>query len=215
MSGVEADRAERPGEVTLLLRPWTESDAAALREAIDEDVDHVRPWLSWTLEEPATLERTRVRLRGWVEDFRKGRAFRFAITAADRPSVILGGVSLAHRVGPRARDIGYWVRRSAAGKGIATAATCALANHAFAQGDVDRLVIQCDVTNTRSAAMARALGFEYLRKVTTTYPDGSPRPVLQFEMTRGAWERDNSAAFLARAQRVVVASPASPPASEP
>lgn len=55
----------------LLLRPWAESDAPALREAIDEDVGHLKPWLSWTLEEPATLERTRARLVEWVDQFRR------------------------------------------------------------------------------------------------------------------------------------------------
>lgn len=101
----------------LRLRPWTVADAGALREAIDEDVEHLRPWLTWTLEEPATLERTRERLGEWVARVRAGRAKRFAITPVDRPERILGGAHLNWRDGPAAYDLGYWVRGSAARHG--------------------------------------------------------------------------------------------------
>ena len=186
----------------LLLRPWAESDASGLREAIDEDVGHVRPWLSWSLEEPSTLEHTRVRLCGWVEQFRMGHAFRYAITPLDRPSLILGGAHLNCRVGPAAHDVGYWVRRSAARQGIATAAVSTLAVHAFTHRSVDRLVIQCDVANTASAALARALGFQFTQAATAMYPDGTPRPVYQFEMIRESYRARHATTLRERARRV-------------
>lgn len=180
---VKPIESSEPG-FALLLRPWTEADAVGLREAIDEDVDHLKPWLSWTLEEPATLEQTRQRLVGYIDQFRSGTAFRYAINARDRPRVILGGAGLSCRFGPGAHDIGYWVRKSAVRQGIATAATSRLAVTAFARPDLKRLIIQCDVANTRSAAMARTLGFEFTGAATTEYPDGTPRPVYRFELSR-------------------------------
>jgi RimJ/RimL family protein N-acetyltransferase len=173
--------------IQLILRPWQVADAEGLRAAIDEDIDHIRPWLSWTVEEPATLDRTRERLADYVRQFRAGQAFRYAVTPAGVTTTILGGVSLNTRVGPAAHDLGYWVRKSATGRGIEGAAASAVIVHAFEARSVERVVAQCDVENANSASFARHLGFEYLRAVQAEYPDGAPRPLLQFEMDRDAY----------------------------
>ena len=190
----------------LLLRPWVEADAPELRRAIDDDVTHVKPWLSWSLEEPASLEKTRARLATHIEQFRTGQAYRYAITPADRPSTILGGASLNTRVGPSAHDVGYWVRKSAARQGIAAAAVAALVVLAFDERGVHRLVIQCDTANTVSAAFARHLGFQYAGAVDARFPDGSPRPVLQFEMVRERFRDQHEPALRQRARRVCLVS---------
>ena len=198
----ESDAAAPYGRDTpLLLRPWMEADAEGLRAAIDEDVSHLKPWLSWTLEEPASLACTRARLLRWVEHFRSGRASRYAIVPLDRPSLILGGAHLGRRVGPEAHDVGYWVRGSAARRGIAAAAVSRLVCHAFEQTAVRRLVIQCDAANTRSVAFARALGFEAIGAATLANPDGSPRPVLRYEMTRESFRLHHAPALRQRARR--------------
>lgn len=210
-SSIPSDR-EAPA---LVVRPWVATDAPALRAAIDEDVEHIRPWLSWSREEPATLERTAARIETWVEDFRAGRVHRFAITSPERQHEILGGVWLGQRVGPHARDLGYWIRRSATRQGIAGAAAAAMVNLAFDDPDTERVIVRCDVANDRSAALARALGFAFLDAVTITYPDGSPRPALEFEMTREKWHADHAPAFRARARNVIIAEIPPPPATEP
>jgi len=171
----------------LLLRPWKEADASGLRQAIDEDIDHLRPWMGWMRGEPATLSSTVDRLADWVEQFRSGRGFRYAIVRAEQPAVILGGANLNCRFGPTAHDVGYWVRRSAIGQGIAGSAAARLIVYAFSKPHIERLVIQSDVGNDPSAGMAWALGFEYLESVTITYDDGSPRPIHRFEMKRSGF----------------------------
>jgi RimJ/RimL family protein N-acetyltransferase len=191
-------------DADVVLRPWSEEDAAGVREAIDEDVGHLKPWLSWTLDEPVSLDRTRARLADYVEQFRTGRAYRYAITRADGPSSILGGVSLNQRVGPCAHDVGYWIRRSATRQGVAGAAVCALAIRAFEGRGIHRLVIQCDVANIVSAAFARRLGFEPVGAAEARHADGSPRPVLQFEMLLESYRQQHQAAFHVRARRVVL-----------
>lgn len=188
----------------LLLRPWTEADALALREAIDEDVSHVKPWMSWSREEPATLEQTRTRLRRFIDEFAAGRALRFAITRPDRPERILGGAHLNERVGPNARDLGYWVRASATRQGIASAAASALAIRALARPDVHRLVIQCDVGNAASEAVALALGFRFTAVVTGAYTDGTRRMLCEFEMLRAEFEARHISRLCRRADRVTV-----------
>jgi RimJ/RimL family protein N-acetyltransferase len=201
---VNAETDRGSVDPVLLLRPWAESDATALREAIDEDVDHLKPWLSWTLEEPATLERTRARLRSYIEQFAKGSALRFAIVPTEDPVRILGGAGLATRFGPDAHDLGYWVRRAATGRGIARSAIAALGIHAFAARHVTRLMIQCDVANERSVTFARSLGFRSIGRAVTEYPNGTPRPVLRFEMSRADFDNGNASAFRELARKVAI-----------
>jgi RimJ/RimL family protein N-acetyltransferase len=190
----------------LLLRPWSEADAQGLRAAIDEDLDHLKPWLGWTLEEPATLERTRERLRGYEAAFREGSAFRYAILDDARPGPILGGVHLASRAGPGAHDVGYWVRRSAARRGIASAAVSALVIQAFERRGVDRVLARCDTANRKSVALVRALGFRPVGEAVVAYPDGTPRPVHELELTADGLT-DHEADLRRRARRVRVAVP--------
>lgn len=186
----------------LTLRPWALSDAVALRAALDEDVSHLKPWLSWTLEEPATLEQTRDRLRKWIAAFETHRGYRYAIVPSARPWEILGGANLNMRFGPDAHDVGYWVRKSAVRQGIAAAAVARLAVHAFEERKVERLVLQSDVANVISASFARALGFEPIGEATIAYPDGSPRPLFRFELTRRRYLDVVAPAYRARARRV-------------
>lgn len=195
----------------LVLRPWAVTDAIALREAIDEDVSHLRPWLSWTLDEPVSLERTRAKLAGWVRQFQTGYAYRYAIREASRPATILGGAMLNSRVGPTAHAIGYWVRRSATGRGIAGAAVAALVAQSFQLPHVGRVVIECDPANAASAGFARHLGFEYVGQLTSYFPDGTPRPILQFEMQRGDYEARHGPDLWSRARVVSIVGPSIPP----
>lgn len=186
----------------LLLRPWAVPDAEGLREAVDEEVSHLKPWLSWTLDEPASREGTRERLRRWVEDFRLGRGFRWAVTRPERPASILGGASLNRRVGPDAHDVGYWVRASATRRGIAAAAVSRLLVHAFEDRGVGLVVAQCDVANEASGAFATALGFTSAGETVNRYPDGSPRPVERFEMRRAEYIAEHGRELRRRARRV-------------
>lgn len=186
----------------LILRPWHVGDAPGLRKAIDEDLDHLRPWLTWTLEEPASLEQTRLRLARHAAQFRAGRALRHAITPAADSSTILGGANLYVHEAPGARGVGYWVRRSATRKGIAGAAVSALVLEAFRDATVDRVTLQCDTANAVSATFALRLGFMLVGELLHSYPDGSPRPVLDLAMTRSRFLKGCGPALRVRAQRV-------------
>lgn len=175
--------------MNITLRPWSVADAAQLRAAIDEDVAHLQPWMNWSREEPRTLAQTEERLREFADDFATGRSFRYAITPADNPQYILGGASLHARVGPNAFEIGYWVRRSATRKGIASAAVKRLIGEAFEMRGADRVEIQCDVANLASATVARKLGFREAEEFVGMHPDGSPRRLRRFELDRRSADR--------------------------
>lgn len=188
-------------EPDLLLRPWALEDAPALRAAIDEDVDHIRPWLTWSLEEPATLEHTRERIAGWIEQVRSGVARRYVVAPAADSATILGGANLYTRGEASERGVGYWLRRSATGQGVADAAVAALVIAAFREPRVDRIVIECDLENEASARFAGRMGFASAGRAERMYPDGAPRVVRVFGMTRERFS-DAAAAHEENARRV-------------
>jgi len=72
----------------------------------------------------------------------------------------LGGIwlsSIDWRV--PAMEIGYWVRVSAQGQGYVTEAVTLLCKLAFITFAAERISIQCEAANTKSANIARRLGF--------------------------------------------------------
>jgi RimJ/RimL family protein N-acetyltransferase len=165
----------------LLLRPWRPDDAPALRAAIDESLDSLRPWISWAAEEPTPLPVLAARLAGYAEDFQEGRRWRYAVVER-RTGHLLGGASLHPYPGPGALEVGYWVRSSQHRRGIAGAAAAALTRHAFRAHGVDRAEIWCDPGNVPSASVARALGFAHAGSRMMTRPDGGDRPVEVYRL---------------------------------
>lgn len=87
-----------------------------------------------------------------------GAAYAVADPATDR---LLGGIGLSNPVPARGQaEIGYWVAPWARGRGVATAATRALAGQAFAAG-VARLELLTHEENAASMRVALAAGFRY------------------------------------------------------
>jgi RimJ/RimL family protein N-acetyltransferase len=138
------------------LRPYAASDAEALYEAARESVAEVFPWLSWchagyTLAEAREWASSREPLAA------AGQEHNFVIVdAQDR---FLGACGL-NQINPlhRYANLGYWLRTSATGRGIATEASRQLARFAFGKTDLVRLEIVCAVGNVRSQRVAERAG---------------------------------------------------------
>jgi len=79
-------------------------------------------------------------------------------------------------------SIGYWLAASAEGHGYMTEAASALVEYALRELGARRLEITCDARNTRSAAVARRLGFEQegLLRNHMRLSDGALRDTLVF-----------------------------------
>ncbi|HEX6559452.1 MAG TPA: GNAT family N-acetyltransferase [Longimicrobiales bacterium] len=157
-----------------LLRAWRSSDAAEFRAAVDETLPDLTRWLNWAHHEPATLAETGRRLAEYESDFRLGLRWRYAIVDAQTAS-ILGGASIHQRIGVGGRDLGYWLRTSARGRGIMTATVHELTRHAFEADDVERVEIHCDHGNDRSSAVPLRLGFKVVGEFLRTRPTGEQR----------------------------------------
>jgi ribosomal-protein-serine acetyltransferase len=142
----------------VVVRPYTEDDAAGLEAAVAASREHLAPFMAWASLPVAGVEWR----RGWLREVIAGEAaggdrYRGFFDADTGEQVGAGG--LHRRVGLRAWEIGYWVRVDRTRQGIATAAVAALVAEAFADPDVDAVEIHHDVANGASGAVARAAGF--------------------------------------------------------
>ncbi|GAA1975910.1 GNAT family N-acetyltransferase [Amycolatopsis minnesotensis] len=144
---------------TILLRRWRADDVAAVRRAVAESIDHLRPWTSWVADGypvEAAREFIDTTRRRWDERV----TFDYAITISGE---IVGGCGLMTRLGPGAFEIGYWVHRARTGEGIITKTVERLAEVAFGIG-AERVVIIHDELNERSGAVPARLGFRLLER---------------------------------------------------
>jgi RimJ/RimL family protein N-acetyltransferase len=135
----------------MIIRPYRVGDAAALSEAIEASIDHLRPWMPWIADEPRTLAQR----QAWI---REGAVEAIGIFDEDNRTVI-GGTGLHARIGDGGLEIGYWVRAERVGQGIATRVAAELTMAAFDRPGIERVEIHCDEANVASAAIPRALGF--------------------------------------------------------
>lgn len=61
----------------------------------------------------------------------------------------------------RKAEIGYWLDREYAGKGIMIRSCKALIDHSFSELDLNRLTIRCAMENIRSCNIPKQLGFAF------------------------------------------------------
>lgn len=144
----------------LVLRPYKLEDAEQLKDAITETLDLLLPWMPWAKEEPQTLEQKRSLISGWKKDWISGKDFVFGIFNFD--GVLVGSTGLHLRVGPRALETGYWMRKKFQGKGYATEAAYAMTKTGFLFSDIDHMIIKCDPTNKISAKIPVKLEYEFI-----------------------------------------------------
>jgi len=142
----------------LVVRCWQPEDARLLKEALDSSLDHLRPWLPWAADEPQPLAAKVELLRRFRGAFDLGEDFVYGIFSADGSEVV-GGTGLHTRVGEGAFEIGYWIRASRVGEGLATEAAGALTRVALEVCGADRVEIRVDPANERSLSVPRKLGF--------------------------------------------------------
>ena len=163
----------------LVVRCWQPTDAAALKEALDPSVEHLRPWLPWAHEEPKPLAEKAELLRTFRGMFDLDQDYIYGILERDE-SRVLGGTGLHTRLTDDAREIGYWIRRDAEGHGYITETVSALTRVGFELGGLSRIEIRCNPDNHRSAAVPRRLGYRHVDTVDDT--DGEPTMIWALDV---------------------------------
>lgn len=144
------------GIMAITIRPYALGDAPALFEAATESIPDVFPWLPWCHPGYRVDE-----AEAWVERqvgaFARAEEFEFVIQSPSGRFLGGCGINLLDRVHLRA-NLGYWVRSSAAGQGVAPAAAVLAAQWAFTHTALVRLEIITTVTHIRSQRVAEKTG---------------------------------------------------------
>jgi len=144
----------------LVIRCYNPSDAQLLKTAIDESLDHLRPWMPWASDEPEELQGKIDRLRRFRGEFDLNRNFVYGIFDLEE-KFIIGGCGLHPRIGFNALEIGYWIHANHIRKGYGTEMAAALTRIAFEVEKVKRVEIHCDPTNIGSASIPKKLGYTH------------------------------------------------------
>jgi RimJ/RimL family protein N-acetyltransferase len=170
----------------VVARCWEPSDAPALKEAVDASLDELRRWMPWAKNEPQTIDEKVQLLRRFRGQFDLGQEFVYGLFSRDESEVV-GGSGFHTRAGGEAFEIGYWIRTSRAGDGLATEVTAALTRVAFELCGVDRMEIQVEPSNERSMRIPLKLGYAEearLRRRLEAEPGGEPRDTVVFTIFR-------------------------------
>lgn len=144
----------------LLLRAPDPKDAEAFHRAVLKNLDHLRPWMSWTRHEPRELAGHRARLQELRRYFQEGKDFVYTFFSSSDQQ-LLGAMGLQTRQGPFARELSFWIDQDYCGQGLTTEGASALVRVAFEVDQVHRVELHCDPENRGSAHIARRLGFEH------------------------------------------------------
>ncbi|HEU0168049.1 MAG TPA: GNAT family protein [Chloroflexota bacterium] len=143
------------GRVTI--RAYQLRDAPLLYAAALESLPELIPWMPWAHEGFALHE-----IESFIQYCRKswdaGTEYGFGIVDA-RSGEYLGGTGLNDlNVQNRWANLGYWVRSSRTGYGIAPAATRLVAQFGFDELQLERIEIMMAVENYPSRRVAEKVG---------------------------------------------------------
>lgn len=165
-------------------------DAHLFKDAVDESLDHLRPWMSWTRHEPRGLEGKIARLRELRSNFDGDRDFVYGLFDIEEAR-LLGATGLHTRQGREAREIAYWVHKDFTRRGLATEAAAALVRVAFEIDGVLRIEIHCDPKNEPSAGIPKKLGFfhEGTLKERARTAEGEFRDTMIWTMFRDGYRQ--------------------------
>lgn len=141
----------------LLIRCLEPGDAALRKEAHDFSGEHLSDVYPEAVQ-PLEVHLAHVRRMRGNFDLDQDRTYGAFEPGTGR---MMGEGFLLKRAGILALEIGYWFRKDAVGKGLATEMSSAMVKVAFEFDRVRRLDLMCSPTNERSAAMARRLGFTF------------------------------------------------------
>jgi RimJ/RimL family protein N-acetyltransferase len=179
----------------LLLRPWRAEDAPSLLPVLEENREHLGPWIPARVARPVPLPDLADRLTGFAADFQADREWRYGMFTPDE-SLVLGELSLFPRAAagrvpyPEADhiEIGYWLRADKNGQGLVTEAARTALTVAAALPGLTHVEIHCDARNTPSAAVPRRLGFVLAR--TVREPAAAPaKPSSEIQVWTYALQR--------------------------
>lgn len=169
----------------ILVRPLELTDEQSLFEAVRESIPEVSPWLGWC-HEHYSMDETRAFLRSRAEKSQGDEWYSFGVFGRSNGERFLGGVGLnfinrVHQFG----NLGYWVRTSVTGRGVASKASRLVARFGFEELGLHRIEILAAVSNIASQRVAEKIGAAregILRKRLLI--SGEPQDAVMFSLVQ-------------------------------
>lgn len=169
----------------VIVRPFASGDVESLHAAVLESKETVGRWMSWCRPDYAVRD-----AQEWIAHCRRNWDAEldreFGIFDASSGEVLgCAGINQFNRVNNFA-NLGYWVRTSRVGKGVATAAVVSLARFAFDELKLTRIEIVAQVDNVASRRVAEKAGcrFEGIARNRILYR-GQPRDAALYSLVPG------------------------------
>ena len=160
---VRREALDIPDEIRtphLLLRSARPGDAPALYDAIESSLPEFFPWLAFSAKQPdlETLERVSTEAQ---EKFAAHEFFVWRVWEPDGNTMV-GTVDLhsIHLDAPSC-EIGFWMRTSHTGRGLAKEAVNAIIDVALEHLGALRIEARCDTRNERACRFIERLGFVF------------------------------------------------------
>lgn len=138
------------------LRPCREGDEKLVIEAIEESRAEIAPFGAWCHAD-YSIEDARKWVAMQLVSQSLGGISEFLVVADDGTLLGACGLNDVDFLNRRA-NLGYWVRTSMCGRGVATAAVRELVIWAFASTDLERLEVLVSVRNAASLRVAEKSG---------------------------------------------------------
>jgi ribosomal-protein-serine acetyltransferase len=164
------------------IRPYRDGDADELFAAIRESLSELVPWLPW-----CHRDYSRAEAESWIEvtlmGAREHTLYDFVVLANGRFAGACGINQIDADAG--SANLGYWMRTSCAGLGLAPRAVRAVVDWTFANTYLSRLEIVAAVDNERSQRVAEKAGAIregiFAERATR---DGRPVDAVVYAVTR-------------------------------
>jgi ribosomal-protein-serine acetyltransferase len=158
MSDIKLDRKKiELTDGNILLRPYRTSDVDKLFHAVRESIKEMGVWLPFA-HENYTVKESKDWIKKRPKEWNKGIIYDFAIFDAQNGDLIGGcGLNEISEQNKKA-NLGYWVRTSYTGRGVAVTATKMLARWGFETLKLKRIEIYIAVDNKRSLRVAKKAG---------------------------------------------------------
>ena len=141
----------------ILIRPYRDEDTSALYDAVRESVSEVSLWLPWC-HQNYSIDDSREFIGSRELASQGSEWYSFGIFEKHDGAFLGGvGINFINRVHQMA-NLGYWVRTSATGRGIATMATRLAARFGFEELGLQRIEIVAATGNVPSQRVAEKAG---------------------------------------------------------
>lgn len=145
--------------LSILLRPLEEKDAAAIHAAVMLSLESFLPFMDWAHRE-LSLEGQCQRIQKSIEDYAKGAEFNFSVFDKSTGEFLMSATLGPSRTpNKKALSIGYWTSIKHCNKGLATLVTKILTIVAFDYMGCNRVEIACNKANKKSARVIEKCGF--------------------------------------------------------